>query len=467
MERKVYQYIREHQMLEPGMTVVVGFSGGADSTALLELLWEYGKAQQIEVCALHINHGIRGAEADKDQAFCEAFCSARRIRLLVLQKDVPEVAKKEGISLEEAGRKVRYAAFAEELAGSADRVALAHHQNDQAETMLFHLARGSGLRGLRGMEPVRGAYIRPFLCVTREEIVEWLTKRGISWVEDATNQELTYTRNRIRHQVIKPIEELRPGSIKRMAKTAEKLRGIEDFLREEVEKQWDKSVLIEEDRLHISRDQLSKMHPVLRELLLLKGLEWLLQGGRSPEAVHVEQICQLLEGRSGNRITLPGGCAAVLDYQELLLKKHYGEEKTETIVYCTPNQEYHYMGEDFLFTLENLEENVKNVEIPVNRYTKWFDYDKIKDNVVLRTRRPGDYLEVAPGVHKKLKNYLIDEKVSKELRDQQIVVADGAHILWVVGMRISERYKVTKETRRILKVQKMVHGGTDDKETSY
>ena len=146
------------------------------------------------------------------------------------------------------------------------------------------------------------------------------------------------------------------------------------------------------------------------------------------------------------------------------MKKGYGRKKTEETVYCEPGGEYHYMGAVFRLTVEKYE---KNAEIPVNRYTKWFDYDKIKDNVILRTRRPGDYLEVAPGLHKKLKNYLIDQKVPKEVREQLILLADGAHIIWVVGMRISERYKVTKGTRRILKVQKMVHGGTDDKETSY
>ncbi len=122
------------------------------------------------------------------------------------------------------------------------------------------------------------------------------------------------------------------------------------------------------------------------------------------------------------------------------------------------------MGADFRLTLENRE---KNVKIPVNRYTKWFDYDKIKNNVVLRTRRPGDYLEVAPGVHKKLKDYLIDQKVPREDRDQCILLADGAHIIWVTGMRISENYKVTEKTRRILKVQKIEYGGTNDGETPY
>ena len=145
----------------------------------------------------------------------------------------------------------------------------------------------------------------------------------------------------------------------------------------------------------------------------------------------------------------------MLGYEELLLKKGYGQEKKEEEVYCAPDGEYHYMGATFRLTLENRK---KIGEIPVNRYTKWFDYDKIKDNVVLRTRRPGDYLELAGGGHKKLKDYLIDCKVPREERDRCILLADGSHILWVTGMRISERYKVTEQTKRVLKVQ-MEHPG--------
>lgn len=461
MEKKVFGYLEQFGMVEPGMRVVVGFSGGADSTALLELLWEYGKTHRLMVYALHVNHGIRRQEADRDQQFCEAFCKERGIRLVTVLSDVPKVAKREGISLEEAGRNVRYKAFAKELDAGCDRVALAHHQNDQAETMLFHLMRGSGLRGLRGMEPIRGAYIRPFLCVTREEIEHWLLKKQISWVEDTTNEELTYTRNRIRHQIVEPLEAIRPGSVRHMSKTAAMLWNIEDFLKEELEKQWVKIVRADGDSYRIQREDLEKIHPVLQEQLLLQILEQMFGDKRKPEAIHIEQILTLLKGRSGNRVSLPSDCFAVLDYQDLLLKKGYRVEKTETEVYCVPGQEYHYMGEDFSITLENRK---KNVKIPANRYTKWFDYDKIKGNVVLRTRRSGDYLEVAPGVHKKLKNYLIDNKVPREHRDQCILLADGAHIIWVIGMRISEHYKVTEGTRRILKVQKK---GTEDGETSH
>lgn len=464
MEKKVHNYMRQWKMIQPGMQVVVGFSGGADSTALLEFLWECRSIHEITVSALHVHHGIRGQEADQDQKFCEQFCMERGIALRVHLADVPNISKSERISLEEAGRKVRYQAFFRELENGADRIALAHHQNDQAETMLFHLMRGSRLRGLRGMEPVRGAYIRPFLCVTREEIVHWLTEKKIPWVEDSTNQELSYTRNQIRHQVLRPMEQIRPGSIQRMAKTAESLKKLEDFLKEELRKQWEICVQEETEGFRIVKEQLKKMHPVLQETLLLQAMERLFGDKREPESVHIEQVRQLLDGTNGSRLMLPCDCFAVLAYDTLLLKKGYGGERINTEVYCVPGQEYHYMGADFSFTLENKE---KNLKIPVNRYTKWFDYDKIKNNVVLRTRRPGDYLEVAPGVHKKLKNYLIDYKIPKESRDQCMLLADGSHIIWVIGMRISERYKVTEDTRRILKVQKIEHGGTDDGETSY
>ena len=189
MREKVFSCLEKWHMTEPGMRIVVGLSGGADSVALLLLLSEYREKGQIEVEALHVHHGIRGETADRDQAFCEAFCRERGIPLKIVKKDVPEMALGLHMSLEEAGREARYEAFEEyqrEHPGS--RTALAHHQNDQAETMLFRLMRGTGLRGLRGMEPVRLPYIRPLLCVTKEEILEFLKEEGISWEEDESNQ---------------------------------------------------------------------------------------------------------------------------------------------------------------------------------------------------------------------------------------------------------------------------------------
>lgn len=457
MQKRVYEYMERRGMVSPGMRVLTGFSGGADSTALLQLLWEYGQARGIEVLALHVNHGIRGAEAERDQAFCERFCEERGIPLRVVLEDVPEISRREGIGLEEAGRNVRYKAFEQEReAHGIDRIALAHHQDDQAETMLFHLMRGTGLRGLRGMEPVRGPYIRPLLCVRKEEIEAWLRSRGIAWVEDSTNREPDHVRNRLRQEVLAPMEEIRPGSIRNMSAAAERLLELEDYLEGELDRWQGEGVRERDGGYEVSLEVFARMHPVLRKQIVFRCLTRLLGGGGNLSAVHAEQVCALAEGRRGSRVTLPGGLFAVKGYKELILKRGYGAERSREVVYCEPDGEYHYRGAVFCLNMENWE---KNGEIPVNRYTKWFDYDKIRSDIVLRTRRPGDYLELSGGIHKKLKDYLIDCKVPREERDGCILLADGSHIIWVTGMRISERYKVTEGTKRILKVQMRKDGG--------
>ena len=462
MREKVFSCLEKWNMTEPGMRIVTGFSGGADSVALLYLLSEYRKRGQIEVSALHVHHGIRGETADRDQAFCEAFCREQEIPLTVIRKDVPVLAAQRHLSLEEAGREARYEAFEayrKEYPGS--RIALAHHQNDQAETMLFRLMRGTGLRGLRGMEPVRLPYIRPLLCVTKEEILEFLRSEGISWVEDESNQELSYTRNRIRHQILVPMEEICPGSVSRMARTAEHLREMEDYVQQETGNACRKYADVREQEIHIRLSAFSELHPAIQKRLVLSLLEQLLGSGRDLEAVHAEQMLLLTRGKRGGQISLPGGAVAELGYEELILKKPGGggqaglpdfqeEVRLPDEISVDAPVTLSFGGETFLFSLEKAGEIKK---IPNRCYTKWFDYDKMRHGVVLRTRRPGDCLANGENAHKKLKSYLIDSKVPREERDRLLLLADGSQVIWIVGMRISEDYKVTEKTKNILKVQ--------------
>ncbi len=470
MQEKVFAYLRQWKMLPEGTSVLAGFSGGADSTALLVILQEYGRKYGIPVKAVHVNHGIRGEEALRDQKFCEDFCRERGIPLKVIHADVPACAKALGISEEEAGRTLRRRTFEELIQeGWADRAALAHHQNDQAETMLFHLMRGTGLRGLRGMKPVSLPYIRPLLCVSREEIEAWLVKEGYDWVEDHTNRELLYTRNRIRHQVLAPMERIRPGSTVRMAATAERLLELQDYLEEQQKEIRARCVREEGESLCLSLKAFAGLHPYLQKMLLqkmliLECLEKLLPDGQHGEAVHADQICALINGRRGSRIMLPGGVCAVLEYEDIRMKRGYGTEKLQEPVSIELPGTCVYMGWQFSFAVEKWEENQ---EIPSNCYTKWFDYDKIKHGIQLRTRRPGDYLECVQGSHKKFKDYLIDCKIPREDRDRCVLLADGSHVIWAVGLRISEGYKITKETRRVLKVQATSHGGVCDGKASY
>ncbi len=452
MYKKVTAYLERWNMVSAGDRVCVGFSGGADSMALLMCLWEYGKANQVVVYALHVNHGIRGEEADRDQRVCEEFCEDRGIELRVCYADVPALAREEGSGEEETGRKARYGFFEEELAaGRASKIALAHHRNDQAETMLFHLMRGSGLKGLRGMEAVRGAYIRPLLCVERGEIEKWLKAKGVCWAEDGSNRKLIYTRNRIRYQVLGPMEEILPGSAGQMAKAAERLWEIEDYLERECRRWREDCVRAAEGRFDICIRCFEKLHPAMQKLLVLQLLEELSGGARDLQEVHAKMVAGLLRAKRGSRVMLPGGVTAVLGYENIRLQRGYGSLDTWEPVACSPGERREFGGEIFLFSLRDRD---FFEEIPVNCYTKWFDYDKIKNDLMLRTRLSGDYLEAAKGVKKKLNRYLIDEKVPREMRDRQILLADGSHIIWVVGMRISGHYKVTDKTRRILEVQK-------------
>ncbi|MCD8098775.1 MAG: tRNA lysidine(34) synthetase TilS [Lachnospiraceae bacterium] len=457
MKEKIFAYIEKYKMLPAGTPVLVGFSGGPDSAALLALLKEYGALHGNPVRAVHMHHGIRGESADRDLMFCEAFCREREIPFRAFKRDVPGLAGKEGLSIEEAGRKARYEVFRQCMeAEPGMRTALAHHQNDQAETMLFRLMRGTGLKGLGGMRPVSLPYIRPLLCVGKDEILRWLAQEQIPWAEDESNADLSYERNRIRHQLIVPMEEIRPGSAARMAAAAERLQEDEDFMEQETERTWKHYVRVREQGVDIQLTAFKELHLAIRKRLVLRCMEQLRGSARDLEAVHVEQICALASGKHGSRIQLPGDTCAVLGYREISLRRAKKEPEITTeipvmrddsVVY----EEHEFLGETFLFSLEAAG---KNEKIPTNCYTKWFDYDKIREGAVLRTRRPGDYLANGKGSHKKLKDYLIDCKLPREERDKCILLADGSHVIWAVGLRISEDYKVSGQTKRILKVRK-------------
>ena len=234
---KVLDYIRKNGMLKEGDRVIAGVSGGADSICLLFLLDRYREALGISVEVVHMEHGIRGKESLEDAAFVENFCRERKIPCHIFHRDVPSLARKWKCSEEEAGRRARYEAFEEicEKYGGT-KIAVAHNRNDQAETLLFHLVRGSGLSGLSGIRPVRGKIIRPLLCLTREEIEGFLKEEGISFRTDASNLETDYARNRIRLNILPLLrEELNPRTCEHLAETAERLALAEDYLEAQAE----------------------------------------------------------------------------------------------------------------------------------------------------------------------------------------------------------------------------------------
>ncbi len=452
-EQKVLKFVEEHHLITTGDVLVAGVSGGADSVCLYYLLLELQKYLDFRFVVVHVNHNLRGEEADRDQKFVEELCCEKQIPVFVVSREVAEVSAMQKISLEEAGRMVRYEAFSKiaQKVG-ANKIVLAHHQDDLAETMVHHLVRGTGISGLCSLKPVSGNRIRPLLCFTRKEIETYLEKRGCAWRTDATNLEDAYTRNKIRHHVISYVcEQLNPQAVSHMAETAKELQEIEHLLEGLTEKISLEKVERSEEKSRFKEDFQTES-PYIQRRIFLEEMKRLAGARRDFSRVHGEDVIELWRKQVGKKIALPYRLEALREYDGLCIRKVQTKEQGKT----------EKLQQRVLLTVPG-ETNVENCRIvstitqgKIERiiektYTKWFDCDKIVSNLEFRHRQPGDVIRIHPsGGHKKLKDYLIDRKIPSEQRDDLWLVADGQEIVWIVGDRISERYKVSDTTRKII-----------------
>ena len=456
-EQKVKRFIEKYHMLSEGAGVLVGLSGGADSVALLEVLWALREHWKIRIAAVHVHHGVR-QEAWQDVELCKNLCAEKEIAFYCEYADVPKLAREWGLSVEEAGRKVRYMLFEkyrQQL--ELDFIAVAHHQNDQAETMLFQLFRGSGLRGLSGIPVQRGCIIRPLAGVSRLEIEEYLESRQQDYVVDATNLTDVYTRNKIRQHILPLAEEIAPGAIENMNRAGAQLREIQEFMQEQAESFLEKNSQREQnsEALHIQVAALKVVHPALQKAVIMTAIEQAFHSRRDITEKHVEAIRDLLNKGGEKVVNLPKAGVVIKTYERLTFLQKTATEECASLVFeqleIRPNATYVLSDGRILKTELILENKMQN--IPKSDCLKWFDYDKISGALALRNRTKGDFLTInEEGARKKLQDYLVNEKVPKNVRDELLVLADGQHIVWVPGMRISAYYKVTEQTQRILQV---------------
>ncbi len=464
LAERVRRTMEEHHMVKPGDRVVAALSGGADSVCLLRILVQLRETLGIRLRAVHVHHGLRGEEADRDSRFAEELCRELSVPFTLIRADVRGMAAREGLSEEEAGRILRYESFQAEGEkwkseepegdGCSIKTAVAHHSGDQAETILHNLFRGSGLGGLKGMPYVRGNVIRPLLDVSGEEIREYLREKGFAWKEDSTNHTDHYTRNRIRREILPAVEErINPGAganILRMGKLA----GMADsFLRKQAG-QWLRTWASaerdgEESRsFFLPEKPFKEAEAILQLYVIMETLKELAGSAKDLGLVHSQAAAKLFDRQPGRRLDLPYGLGARREYEGvrigdrgLLFEKDKGKNGGEEGPVSLP---------ELAFAVFSYK---KDLSIPKNMYTKWFDCDKIKGTPVIRTRQPGDELALSPGVHKLLRRYMIDEKIPSEIRDRIPVLADGNHVMWVVGYRISSDYRIDEATKRVFQAE--------------
>lgn len=468
--KRIEKFIQKYHMLTCGDKVIAGVSGGADSVCLFLMLLELREKIGFDLIAVHVHHGLRGEAADQDQRFVEALCEQHRIPLEIFRVNLESIAKKRKQSLEEAGRMVRREAFdsvCQKYGGN--KIALAHHQNDNAETLLWNLSRGTGLDGLGGIRPVNGEFIRPLLCMNRKEIEEYLAKRKQSYCIDETNAGTDYTRNKLRHLVLPILEEqVNSAAVRHMNETMEQIWELQEYMQEQVEAAYQECVQEHFEKacwIQIQQKSFETFPELIKKMVIRKGMEQVGGKKRDLSHKHVDVMMELMNKQVGRTLDLPYEMYAKRNYEGIRLEKRRtylsGEEKKAGIIQeCMA--ELNIPGETILAD-RNLKlrckilEKPKNLsikDIPQKIYTKWFDYGIIKSSLYIRTRQAGDTIVIdEKGHQKKLKNWFVDEKIPKEVRDSQLLLVENNEILWVLGHRMSQAYQVKQSTKWILQIE--------------
>ena len=478
MFRKFLQYCKREKLIEKDDYVLAGVSGGADSVCMLQLLVLLQKEVKFSLEVVHVEHGIRGEESVQDAMFVEQLCKKLNVPLQVYRVQAIDYAKEKKLGLEEAARILRYDCYrkvAEKAAAPMVKVALAHHADDNAETVLFQMVRGSGIAGMSGIRPKRKLMpgvevVRPLLTATRKQIEEYLKEEGVSYCVDSTNTDVTYSRNKIRCNILPMLEEVNQQAVMHINQSAMLFRELGDYIREQVERTAPEVLKVQEESLLIFVEKWKVLPEFLKKELLHYAIETVAGSRKDVGLEHVELLAGLMELQVGRTIFLPYGIRAKRVYEGVLLEQAKVEETLDSqdgfyIDFTETEFTKRLEQENVIIEVPNaqmsfslLESACESAKISQNTYTKCFDYDKIKGSLQVRTRKAGDYLVVDEDGHRKrLKEYFINEKIPSEKRDKILLLTKEDKVLWVVGGRISADTKIDRNTKRILKVR--IYGG--------
>ena len=463
--RKVYDTIKKSEMICQGDSVIVGVSGGADSVCLLSVLKNLQMSMDLKLTAVHIHHGLRGEAADRDRDFVIQLCQTLHVPCECFQTDIREMAQAQHLSEEEAGRMFRYECFEQvRQQKQASKIAVAHHMDDQAETVLLNLFRGSGLKGMAGIPAVRDVIVRPLLKISRSDIEEYLKKHQIAYRNDATNFETEYTRNRIRLDILPYVtQHINPAAVSHIAETAAIAADICRYIEKQAavigrtmirQVSADDYTVLEIDAAVFINQDIAIQRELLRQVM-----NRLAGGLKDIRAVHIEMFRELFEGQVGRQVDLPYQLCAKRTYTTVNIFRNQTHTAEGILADECPEIKLDEPGK-YILTGSKRELCLKifpvekNLQIPKKMYTKWFDYDRIKNGLVLRQRRPGDYMMIGGGHKKALRRIFMDDKVPQSDRENLNMLTDGSHVLWIPDIgRLSEYYKITGETKLILSAE--------------
>lgn len=456
---KVKEFIKKYNMLQSCDCIIAGVSGGPDSMVMLDILNRLREVADFELRVVHINHGIRGDEAFRDENAVREVCKNIGVYFNAKHYDVPALSTEWKKGHEETGRIVRRKAFDEEKKlciqnGKKVKIALAHNQNDVAETMLHNMARGSGIRGLCSLKPVNGEIIRPLLCLDRSEIMKYTQINNITYVTDSTNLEDEYTRNKIRRYVLPVLtQSINREAIAHMAMTSQMLSQAETYFEKIAIKEADSYK--QTSSKYILNPNFFEKEEVIKSYVIREIIERLSNQVRDISSTHINQIIDLYGLQTGRRIDLPYSLRASRCYEGVAIEKNTQEDKSLSIKIDSNSEKLNLSGKTKWQWCEFYARifDYSGEKILEKKYTKWFDCDRISCELAVRTRQSGDFMIVNPsGGHKKIARCMIDDKIARDERDNIPLIADGNEILWIIGGRMSEKYKITPDTKKVLEI---------------
>jgi tRNA(Ile)-lysidine synthase len=463
LEPRVLHFIQEHHLVPAQSHLLVAVSGGPDSVCLLHILVRLMDELGIRLHVAHLNHQLRGAEAEADAHYVSNLAHRLGIPATVEQRDVKGYQKHKRISLEEAAREVRYTFLAQVAkAIGASRVAVGHTLDDHIETILMHLVRGTGTRGLRGLQP-RAEWqssensltiIRPLLQVSREETAGYCQDNKLMPRIDASNLSLSPLRNRIRHQLLPLLKSYNPQVTEALLRTAGIAGDDLAFLDKEGSQLWAKIARRQENTIILDKKGLLELPSALKRYLLRMSLEKLLGNVMDIEMRHIEEIMSALTKSAGKRLSLPGGLTFCVEYDRYLIGKD--PSALSPLPTLEGESQLKLPGRTILpgwhAEATIIEPSaVKGIGLTDNEFTACFDRDKTGDKLVVRSRQPGDRFQpLGMSQPKKLNEFMIDAKIPQAWRQRIPLVCSPQHIIWVVGWRIDDRAKVTDATRQVL-----------------
>ena len=418
IEKKIAQYIDNERLFPINARIIVALSGGADSVALLRILHTLG----YDCEAAHCNFHLRGTESDRDEMFVRKLCKTMKTPLHTIDFATEQYAIEKKISIEMAARELRYQWFAEiKEKTKADVIAVAHHQDDSVETVLLNLIRGTGINGLLGIRPKNGDIVRPLLCISRKEITDYLQNAGQEYMTDSTNLQDEYTRNKIRLNLLPLMQEINPLVKEHIIDTSNYLNDVNRIYNKGIEE--GKQRVIEKGNIRIV-PLLKEPSPeaLLFEILYPLGFN----------AAQTKNILTMLEGQTGKQFISKDGWRVVKNRELLLIDK---KEKQENPPFCLIKEEKEYT-KDFI--------------IPREKHIACFDTDKLIGEMNLRKWQTGDiFIPFGMKGKKKVSDYLTDRKFSIIQKENQWVLCCGDKIIWIVGERTDNRFRIDEKTKKV------------------